>query len=271
MSKELGTLRLPAGGKLEVTAYTPPGGGRRVQFVLTQGEGGITACGNMSEDGIAELLGWLESWLLQSEQRRRLALGLWSSRTRDHAEKILELITSPNAENALAYGLGSDIAAELERRARALLDAIPPNVVSNGKPGAAVDGPALMRTVREYEKEELALAAAEDKLETPATDHLETHDTVSALEDFGKVGEERDAAFTRALELRRQGARGTVGTVGGAIRAVRENALELQKEASDVHGRGVLELENLTQAAARYILAVQELEAILRLASLEER
>lgn len=192
MSGILGRLTLPNGGVLTLTAYAGARRGQRVQLTLEQGEGGIVAHGNTDADGIAQVVGWLETWLL------------------DQGKRI-------------------------------------------GRPGASIDGPA-------------PLALEELEHATPWSDRLEATDVAGSLEDFGAVGEERDAAFTRALERRRERLEPVnAADIWLAISAVREARDELAKHAVQVARTPVdlTELGPLTHYAAHFLEAKLELSAIL--------
>src|SRR3954470_13371133 len=186
MSRELGRVALPNGGELTVTAYAGPGKGRRLQLTLVQGEGGIVAHGNTDADGVAELVGILETWLL--EQGRHVSgepLGPWSRvAARQNVERALELVH--HIENEHAYEPPPGLVEELEKRLREALRVLPPQVA---QPGAAIDGPspALVRDRAPGSRAKHAV-----RRETPASDRLEANDVSTSLEDFGKVGEERD-------------------------------------------------------------------------------
>lgn len=222
MSQTLASIELPNGGLLGVSAYVGPGKERRLQLTLEQGEGGLVSYGNLGKDGVAKLLGVLETWLLEGK----------AARTRDDVR--LAAVDGPSPQ-AIAMHAATEPGGEEEY------------VECAECAGTGIHKRFLIT-------------------DTPASDRLEAADTATELEDFGKVGEERDAAYTAALERRRLGVSTTAGAVWDAVRAAAGRAGELSAYCltHPVETYGVLELETLTQHAARYLLAVQTLESLLR-------
>lgn len=223
MSQTLGSIELPNGGLLGVSSYVGPGKERRLQLTLEQGEGGLVAYGNLGKDGVAKLVGILETWLLEGK----------AARTLDDVR--LATVDGPSP------------------RAVAMHAATEPDGAEKYVECHYCSGTGIQERFAP---------------DTPASDRLEASDTATELEDFGKVGEERDAAYTAALERRRLGVSTTAGAVWDAVRAAAGRAGELSAycQTHPVETYGVLELETLTQHAARYLLAVQTLESLLRVA-----
>lgn len=163
MSTEIGKLILPNGGSFTVTAYVGPlgpGGDpksdrSRVQFTLHQGEGRITAYGNTDRDGVAALVGYLETWLLErggpsSLERRDVLRGsAWN-----HASRLLELVSheleykDADGKQPLALDVWRSNLEEMEKHVRGLLGVLePPVVVTKTHAGAAIDGPSPLALV----------------------------------------------------------------------------------------------------------------------------
>lgn len=263
---------------LELTAYRSPAKEERLQFRLSQGEGVAIAYANASRDTVAEVIGLLETWLAKPGaaidgpgvrlMRQRLEI--------DERRTALERLTAAllTLEEVKAGGVVRFAAvSRLERIEGLLRDAvrdlegprplsvaeevITPDDREHGQPRRPVDpdgyvGSALWG----------ASKSEDETRETPATNALERADVATALEAWGEVGEEAEA-------LRRAGVHADVATIGNAVREVTGCARRLAEycHTESIAERGPLELEELTHHAARFVLARQGLEGLLRLAT----
>lgn len=259
MSRALAKIEAPNGGAIDVAAYVGPSRTRRVQFTVQQGEGNLVSYVNVGADGVAQLVGALETWLLEGGEPTGRT---WGAVPQLHASltRVLELVSHLTD----VVGPEAPVVDELEKVVRGALELVPAPVA---RAGASVDGPSPL-AVHEW-THQLEHGAFPDLRPAPGA-RLETDDVATSLEQFdtGETLEER--------ELEERGRRAlaeltgvvkqplTVRTIGDAIVAAEGRAEELARYCRT---HKTVTGDRLEEYAVKFLAVRVRLDDILRAAA----